>query len=628
MADDRGTAVLSANNLNLTFGTINILNDASLTIHENDRIGLVGRNGSGKTTLLKVLAQIDLPSSGTVSTRKNLQVGYLPQNFELDSEKTVLENIMAGAGHILSLIKEYESMPPDSNRAAELQEEITYRDGWDLEQQAKVLMESLNTPPANQITGPLSGGEKRRIAMCKTLISKPDFLILDEPTNHLDTESIEWLEECLSKFRGAILLVTHDRYFLDRVSTHIFELENGNIRYYQGNYSAYLLQKAEEEETAELVEHKRQQILKKELAWLRAGVKARTTKSKSRIQRYHDEAEKEGFAKKIDVDLLIPRAPLLGNKTVNLTGVSKGYNGKALFENLDLEFERDTRIGIVGRNGLGKSTLVNIILGNVEPDTGTVEVGQRTQFNYIDQNRVTLNPEKSVFEEVGDGNENIYIGEQKISTRGYLRRFLFTDQKINTKVSRLSGGEKSRLTLAKILKDGGNFLILDEPTNDLDLPTLRVLEESLINFEGCIVIISHDRYFLNRVCQKILAFEGDGKLVFQDGNYDYYLEKKSENEPAEIKTEKAVEEIKPQTQKEPARKLKWKEERELEGIEEHILELESEVEELEALFNQPDFYDKHGHEAVELTEKLETGKKEIERLYNRWEELEEIKNNA
>ena len=627
MSEDRGTVVVSARELNLSIGTLNLLSDASLTIHEQDRIGLVGRNGAGKSTLLKVISGIEAPSSGEIASKKNLQIGYLPQDFELDSEKTVLQNIMDGAGHILKLIKEYESLPPASSRASQLEEEISHRQGWDLEHRAEVLMQSLNTPPKDAITGPLSGGEKRRIAMCKTLISEPDFLILDEPTNHLDTESIEWLEECLNKFQGAILLVTHDRYFLDRVSTHIYDLEDGKIRYYEGNYSAYLLQKAEEEATAELVEHKRQQILKKELAWLRAGVKARTTKSKSRIQRYHDEAGKEGFERKLDTEMIIPRAPLLGNKTVNLNSVSKSYGGKTLFENLDLEFEADTRIGIVGRNGLGKSTLVNIILGRVEPDSGTVEVGQRTQFNYIDQNRVALNPDKTVLEEVADGNENIYIGEQKISARSYLRRFLFTDQKINTKIHRLSGGEKSRLTLAKILKDGGNFLILDEPTNDLDLATLRILEESLINFEGCVLVISHDRYFLNRVCQKILAFEGNGRLVYQEGDYDYYLEKRKEAEKQQSAVKPVpVETVEENREKPQARKLKWKEERELEEMEDKILELETETEELESMFNQPDFYEKHGNEAVQLTEKLNSMKSEIEKLYARWEELEEIKN--
>ena len=332
--------------------------------------------------------------------------------------------------------------------------------------------------------------------MCKALISRPEFLILDEPTNHLDTESIEWLENFLNRFQGALLLVTHDRYFLDRVSTQIFEVEAGRIQQYPGNYSKYLLQKADEMAAAEVVEHKRQQHLKKELAWVRAGVKARTTKSKSRLQRYHDEAKKGDLKKEIDLELIIPTAPILGNKTVLLENVSKGFEGKTLFEGLDLEFEPDTRIGIVGRNGLGKTTLVNIILGNLEPDTGTVEIGQRTQFNYVDQNRLHLDSEKSVLEEMSEGNDFVIVGEEKISVRGYLRRFQFTDQKINTKISRLSGGERNRLLLAKILKRGGNFIILDEPTNDLDLQTLRMLEEALLHFAGCVILISHDRYFL------------------------------------------------------------------------------------------------------------------------------------
>ncbi len=625
MADDRGTTVLSATSLNLSFGTIDILREANLTIHENDRIGLVGRNGAGKSTLLKVLAQIDKPTSGTISVKKNLQIGYLPQNFELDDSKSVIDNIMDGATHILKLITEYEKLSPMAPKAAILEEEISFRDGWNLEQRAKTLMQNLNTPPADKITGNHSGGEKRRVALCKTLLANPDFLILDEPTNHLDTESIEWLEEYLNQFLGAILLVTHDRYFLDRVGTHIYELDNGTIRYYEGNYSHYLIQKAEEDDTSELIEHKRQQILKKELAWLRAGVKARTTKSKSRIHRYYEEAEKESFTRKIDIDLLIPRAPLLGNLTVSLQGVSKSYGDKVLFKDLDLEFERDTRIGIVGRNGLGKSTLINIMLGKVQPDSGTVRVGPRTMFNYVDQNRVTLNPNNTVFNEIGDGNESLYICDQKISTRGYLRRFLFTDQKINTQISRLSGGEKSRLTLAKILKDGGNFLILDEPTNDLDLPTLRVLEESLVQFEGCVIVISHDRYFLNRVCQKILAFEGDGKLVYQEGDYDYYLEKRQNPtspapEPAPVISEKSY-----SSDNSPKRKLKWKEEKELEGMEENILTKEAEIERLENLFNSPDFYQKHAHEATQFSDKLTSLKQEVENLYSRWAELEALK---
>ena len=289
------------------------------------------------------------------------------------------------------------------------------------------------------MAGDLSGGEKRRVAMCKALITEPEFLILDEPTNHLDTESIEWLENYLKKFRGAILLVTHDRYFLDRVSTHIFEVNKGKVRHYQGNYSQYLIQKAEEEAMAEVIDHKRQQHLKKELAWVRAGVKARTTKSKSRLQRYHDEASKERYEKQVDMDLVIPRAPVMGNKTVNLTNVSKSFGDKTLFEKLDLEFEPDKRIGIVGKNGLGKTTLVNIILGNIEPDTGEVEIGHRTEFNYVDQNRVTLDPEKSVLEEIAEDKDWVILGDERISIRGYLKRFQFTDQKINTKISRLSG---------------------------------------------------------------------------------------------------------------------------------------------------------------------------------------------
>ncbi|MCH2209477.1 MAG: ATP-binding cassette domain-containing protein [Lentisphaerales bacterium] len=602
-----------------------IFDNASLTIHENDRVGIVGRNGAGKSTLLKIIAEVEAPSSGDISKKKNLRISYLPQDFELDEDASVQQNILNGTADILAMIEEYESLDPASGKAAQLEQQITHLDGWNLEQEAKVLMQSIGTPSADQKAGELSGGEKRRVAMCKALISRPEFLILDEPTNHLDTESIEWLEIFLNRFQGALLLVTHDRYFLDRVSTQIFEVEAGRIQQYPGNYSKYLLQKADEMAAAEVVEHKRQQHLKKELAWVRAGVKARTTKSKSRLQRYHDEAKKGDLKKEIDLELIIPTAPILGNKTVHLENVSKGFEGKTLFEDLNLEFEPDTRIGIVGRNGLGKTTLVNIILGNLEPDRGTVEIGQRTQFNYVDQNRLHLDPEKSVLEEMSEGNDFVIVGEEKISVRGYLRRFQFTDQKINTKISRLSGGERNRLLLAKILKRGGNFIILDEPTNDLDLQTLRMLEEALLHFAGCVILISHDRYFLNRVCHGILAFEGNGQLTYQEGDYDYYLEKRQERQAQEevAKVEKAKPKAVPKAQ--AKRKLKWKEERELETMEETILEKETEAEELNELFNQPDFYTKHGDDAVELTEKLENLKKEIETLYARWEELEEIK---
>ena len=625
MADDRGAVVLSANDLCLTYGTITIFDDASLTIHENDRVGIVGKNGAGKSTLLKIIADVELPASGDISKKKKLRISYLPQEFELDDNASVQENILNGAADILDMIKEYESLDPSSGKAAQLEQQISHLDSWNLEQEAKVLMQSIDTPDADQKAGNLSGGEKRRVAMCKALISRPEFLILDEPTNHLDTESIEWLESFLSKFKGALLLVTHDRYFLDRVSTQIFEVEDGRIQQYQGNYSSYLLQKAEEMATAEVVEHKRQQHLKKELAWVRAGVKARTTKSKSRLQRYHDEAKKGDLKKEIDLELIIPTAPILGNKTVVLENVSKSFEGKTLFEGLDIEFEPDTRIGIVGRNGLGKTTLVNIILGKLEPDTGTVEIGQRTQFNYVDQNRLHLDPEKSVLEEMSEGNDFVIVGEEKVSVRGYLRRFQFTDQKINTKIARLSGGERNRLLLAKILKRGGNFIILDEPTNDLDLQTLRMLEEALLHFAGCVILISHDRYFLNRVCHGILAFEGDGKLVYQEGDYDYYLEKRNQRQTLEVSAKAEKEKQKAAPKQSAKRKLKWKEERELETMEETILEKENEAEKLTELFNQPDFYTKHGDEAVELTQKLEDLKKEIETLYARWEELEEIK---
>ena len=606
-----------------------LLSQASATIPTGHKVGLVGRNGCGKSTFLKILADESAPDTGEVTRKRGLVTGYLPQNFELDDEKTVIENVLSGVQHVLDMIEEYETSAGDDDRSAELLDLITHHEGWELEHRAQSLLTNLHAPDAESIVGPLSGGEKRRVALCRALLSQPDFLILDEPTNHLDTGSIEWLEQFLSRYNGTCLFVTHDRYFLDRIATRIVEIRRGKCDSYQGNYTEYLISRAERDMAEARNEHKRQRFLSRELEWVRRGPKARTTKAKDRMDRYFEVADQEAPEEELDVDLIIPQAPKLGNKIIDVRGVGMSFGDNRLFSNVDLSLEGGQRLGIVGRNGMGKSTLLKIILGMMEPLEGTVEIGMKTEINFIDQNRLLLDDEKSVFEEVGEGQENVKLGDETIGLRAYLRRFLFTEDRINTKIKLLSGGERSRVMLAKILKRGGNVLVLDEPTNDLDLNTLRLLEEALLAFQGSVIVVSHDRYFLNRVCTDILAFEGDGIVDYQVGNYDYYLEKKAAREATAASYQAVAKKSdKPKSRKNRPRKLKWAEAKELETIEDDILAAEEKVAKLEADFEAPDFYEKHGDNWQELEAELKTAKEKVPALYDRWEELEAIKKAA
>jgi len=625
MSANISEVLLTAKNLCVSFGEQVVLDNASLSIHDGDCIGLVGRNGTGKSTFLKIIGGLLEPDSGDVVKKNGLVVGYLPQEFLLDFTKTVYENILEGAHDVIDILREYENLPYDSERRHLLEEKILHLDGWNLDNRIKIAMQSLNAPDGDRYIGTLSGGEKRRVALCRAIISKPDLLILDEPTNHLDTESIEWTEEFLANYSGACLFVTHDRYFLDRIANRIVELSNGTFYSHQGNYTDYLINKAERESISEAEEQKRTSFLRSELEWVRRGPRARRTKSKSRLDNYFKIADQKGFSKELDVELIIPEPPKMGTKILNLKDVGSTIGNKKLFEHLNLIFEHKRRLGVVGKNGLGKTTLLKIILGELAPTNGKVEIGETVVFNYIDQTRLALNEGNTVFNEIGEGKDFVMFGTEKITIWRYLKRFLFTDDRINSLVGRLSGGEKSRLLLAKILKNGGNFLMLDEPTNDLDLPTLRILEEALIRFDGCVVVVSHDRYFLNRVCTGILAFEGDENVYFSEGDYDYYLEKRKarlkETEDNKAKPEKKDTRVKP-----AVKKLKWIEAKELEEMEGKIIEAENEVERIEALFNLPDFYEKHGNKIIELNNNLESAKIKVQNLYKRWEELENLKN--
>jgi ATP-binding cassette subfamily F protein uup len=629
MAEPSSNALVSATELVVRYGTQTVLDRATISINENERVGLVGRNGSGKSTFLRIVAGALEPDAGHFTRRRELVTGYLPQVFDLDDTADVHANILSGAQQVLDLIAEYEAAPGDSARSSELLDHIQHLDGWSLEHRIKSLVTNLHAPDEERIVGTLSGGEKRRVALCRALLARPDFLILDEPTNHLDTESIEWLEDYLARDAGACLFVTHDRYFLDRIATRILELSRGTFYSYPGSYNDFLLAKATRDAVDEQQEKKRQKFLKSELEWVRRGPRARRTKSVDRIDRYFELAAQEAPEAELDVELIIPPAPKLANRVIELRDVGMELGDRLLFDHVDLDLAAGERLGIVGRNGLGKSTLLKIIMSEVAPTYGEVEVGARTQVNYIDQNRLALDENKTIWEEVGGGLEYVRLGEENITLRGYLRRFLFTEDRINSKIRLLSGGERSRVILAKILKRGGNVLILDEPTNDLDLATLRLLEEALLFFQGSVIVVSHDRYFLNRVCTSILAFEGEGVVRRFVGNYDYYLEKRKTAAPVAAVaprplTKAAPAAVAPSSAEKP-RKLKWKEERELETIEATILAAEDEVARLEALFAAPDFYEKHASDFAALEGQLATARHEVARLYSRWEELEALR---
>ena len=619
--------LISAQDLVLNINDRALLDRASLALSAGDRIGLVGRNGAGKSTFMRLLANETEADDGVITRRRDLVTGYLSQAFELDSNLTVLEAARDGARHVLSLIHEFENLPGYSSRHDHLEERIQQLDGWTVDSRVRTALNQLGCPPDERQIGQLSGGERRRVALARALIARPDFLMLDEPTNHLDTESVEWITEFLAGYSGGLLVVTHDRHFLDSVATTIVELRNGKFERYDGNYSEYLLQRAEKLATEEVTEHKRQMFLRREIEWVRRRPKAQTSKSQARLDRFSAAESAGPPPSESEMELVIPPPPPLGNRVVEIEGVGMEFGGRRLFSDLSLNFAGGTRIGVTGRNGLGKTTLLRILLGEMPPTEGEVRIGSLTRFNYVDQGRLRVNEERTVLEEVSDGTEWVQWGDEKLSLRGYLKRFLFTDDRITTQVKHLSGGERSRLLLARVLKRGGNFLVLDEPTNDLDLQTMRILEEALTLFPGCVLVVSHDRYFLNRVCTGILAFEGEGQVTFSEGNYDYYLEKRrraasgSGGAAREFKLSGSA----PTPKAGKIRKLSFKEQRELEGIEAVIQSAEAQVTERESQFLDPEFVRKNGGRMQALLAELETAKAGVASLYSRWEELEAVR---
>lgn len=615
--------IWSVGDLRLAIGRQVLFDNTQLSVHDGERIGLVGRNGCGKSTFLKIIAGLTEPANGNFRITKDLRVAYLPQDFELGENITVEQSVRQGLRHLESLLQRYEQTRIGSKEHEEIEHLIHIHDGWQLQKKLDAMIEKLALPDRNRLCSELSGGEKRRVTLARALISEPDLLLLDEPTNHLDVTTITWIENFLAKFTGACLFVTHDRYFLDRLSSRIVELDNGKFFSNEGSYADFLEAKAEREYAEDQEEGRRRKFLRSEIEWVRRSPKARLKRNLGRVKRYDEIAAKSGPERTGEIELLIPPPARLGNKTVNLQNISLALGGKPLFSDFSFEFAAGRKIGIVGPNGIGKTSLLRVLTGQLPPDSGKVEIAQTVEFNYIAQEKLQLNPEKTVYEEIGEGLDFVMLGSDKITIWSYLKRFLFEDERIKTLIKELSGGERARLTLAKILKQGGNFIILDEPTNDLDLSSLRLLEESLIRFEGCLLTVSHDRYFLNRVCDGIIAFEENGGLVYNVGDYDSYLankEMRQNRQPVSaaapsVKTTKAA----PRTE---SVKLTFKENRELQSIEEDISALEARIVELETCFASPDFYTEFGNRITELQKEFDEANIKLPKLYERWDFLQ------
>ncbi|ATA88412.1 energy-dependent translational throttle protein EttA [Capnocytophaga stomatis] len=562
MSDDK-KVIFSMSRVSKTYSSTNkqVLKDIYLSFFYGAKIGILGLNGSGKSSLLKIIAGVDKNYQGDVVFAPGYTVGYLEQEPQLDENKTVIEVVREGASEIIGILDEFNKIndmfgleevysDPDKmqklmDKQAELQDKIDACGGWEIDNKLEIAMDALRTPDPDTPIKVLSGGERRRVALCRLLLQQPDVLLLDEPTNHLDAESVLWLEQHLQQYTGTVIAVTHDRYFLDNVAGWILELDRGEGIPWKGNYSSWLDQKAKRLAQEQKTESKRQKVLERELEWVRQGAKGRQAKQKARLQNYDRLLNEDQKQLEEKLEIYIPNGPRLGTNVIEAKHVSKAFGDKILYEDLNFVLPQAGIVGVIGPNGAGKSTIFRMIMGEETPDSGEFIVGETVKIAYVDQSHKDIDPEKSIWENFSDGQDLIMMGGRQVNSRAYLSRFNFSGSEQNKKVGTLSGGERNRLHLAMTLKEEGNVLLLDEPTNDLDVNTLRALEEGLENFAGCAVIISHDRWFLDRICTHILAFEGDSQVYFFEGSFSEYEENKrkrlgKEVTPTRIKYKKLV----------------------------------------------------------------------------------------
>ncbi|WP_136481173.1 energy-dependent translational throttle protein EttA [Cognatitamlana onchidii] len=562
MSDDK-KIIFSMSGVTKTFQSANtpVLKNIYLSFFYGAKIGILGLNGSGKSTLLKIIAGVDKNYQGDVVFSQDYSVGYLEQEPKLDDEKTVMEVVREGAAETVAILDEYNKIndqfgleevysDPDKmeklmNRQAELQDQIDAANAWELDTKLEIAMDALRTPDGDKKIAVLSGGERRRVALCRLLLQEPDVLLLDEPTNHLDAESVHWLEHHLAQYKGTVIAVTHDRYFLDNVAGWILELDRGEGIPWKGNYSSWLDQKSKRMAQEGKAASKRQKTLERELEWVRQGAKGRQTKQKARLKNYDKLLSQDQKQLDEKLEIYIPNGPRLGTNVIEAKGVAKAYDDKLLYDDLNFNLPQAGIVGIIGPNGAGKSTIFRMIMGDETPDKGEFVVGDTAKIAYVDQSHVNIDPEKTIWQNFSDEQELVMMGGKQVNSRAYLSRFNFSGSEQNKKVNLLSGGERNRLHLAMTLKEEGNVLLLDEPTNDLDVNTLRALEEGLENFAGCAVVISHDRWFLDRICTHILAFEGDSQVYFFEGSFSDYEENKKKRlggdlMPKRIKYKKLV----------------------------------------------------------------------------------------
>ena len=630
--------MLSLQDIRHSYGGQCVLGGVSLTLHDGDRMGLIGRNGSGKSTLMKIMAARIAPDAGLVTRENGLRIAMLSQECALPPESTIAEVLEEATAEWHGLIAAYRaamdrmaSTPGDCIAHEEARVEcdalgraLDAADAWDLPHAIKRVSVALDLPDEDRLAGTLSGGELRRLDLAAKLLARPDLLLLDEPTNHIDTRSVEWIERFIAQYAGACVLVTHDRYFLDRIVNRIVELEFNRLYSFPGRYRDFLERKALVEETQAHAEANRLAFLRRELVWFKRGPKARTGKEKARKDRIIAALETEPLKKHKEFVFEIPEPERLGKTILEAREITYGYGDATLFQKFSLLVQPKMRIGVIGPNGAGKTTLLRVLMGLEEPRKGKVITGDATHFLYVDQAHEDMDPARTVISFVSDGARHIEVNKKRIYVPAYLEHFLFDKHCADMPIANLSGGERNRLDMLKKLMRGGNFLVFDEPTNDLDLYTLRVLEETIERFDGCALVVSHDRYFLNRICTHILVFEPDARIVQIAGNYDDYLLYKerqardaAKDAPPSVKTAQVP-------GKTSARRLTWKEKHELENIEAEILEAEAEAERLEAAIHAPGFYEGDHAAVSETLEALEAAKARVEERYARWQELEGI----